>query len=38
LNSTHQALAYADDVNSVGEAIAIERNTNELINACGDIG
>ena len=36
---THQALAFADDVNLAGDDIStIERNADVLINACKDIG
>ena len=39
MNVTHQALAYADDVNLIGDDIrTIERNADVLLNACKDIG
>ena len=39
MNGTHQVLAYADDVNLIGDAIrTIERNADVLLNACKDIG
>ena len=39
MNGTHQILAYADDVNLIGDDIgAIERNADVLLNACKDIG
>ena len=39
MNSTHQVLAYADDVNLIGDDIrTIERNSVVLLNACKDIG
>ena len=39
MNGTHQVLAYADDVNLIGDDIrTIERNANVLLNACKDIG
>ena len=35
MNSIHQVLAYADDVNLIGDDIrAIERNVSVLLNAC----
>ena len=35
----HQALAYADDVNLIGDDIrTIARNADVLLNACKDIG
>ena len=38
-NGTHQVLAYADDVNLIGDDIrAIERCIDVLLNACKDIG
>ena len=38
MNSTHQVLAYADDVNLIGDDIRkIERNADVLLNACKDI-
>ena len=37
MNGTHQVLAYADDVNLIGDDIrTIERNTDVLLNACKD--
>ena len=34
----HQLLAYADDVILIGDDIrTVERNTDLLLNACGDI-
>ena len=39
MNGTHQVLAYADDVNLIGDDIrTIERNSDVLLNACNDIG
>ena len=39
MNGTHQVLAYADDVNLIGDDIrTIERNAHVLLNACKDIG
>ena len=39
MNGTHQILAYADDVNLIGDDIrTIERNVDVLLNACKDIG
>ena len=39
INSNHQVLAYADDVNLIGDDIrTIERNADVLLNACKDIG
>ena len=38
MNGTHQVLAYADDVNLIGNNIKIERNAYVLINACKYIG
>ena len=39
MNGTHQVLAYADDVNLIGDdIITIERNTVVLLNACKDMG
>ena len=36
---THQVLAYADDVNLIGDDIrTIKRNADVLLNACKDIG
>ena len=38
MNGTHQELAYADDVNLIGDYIrTIERNVDVLLNACKDI-
>ena len=39
MNGTHQVLAYADDVNLIGDDIrTIERNAEVLLNAFKDIG
>ena len=39
MKCTHQALAYADYVNLIGDDIkTIERNADMLLNACKDIG
>jgi hypothetical protein len=39
LNGTHQLLAYADDVNLLGDNIdTINRNTETLIDASKEIG
>ena len=39
INGTHLVLAYADDVNLIGNDIrTIERNADVLLNACKDIG
>ena len=38
MNGTHQVLAYADDVNLIGDDIRIERNADVLLNACKEIG
>ena len=38
MNGTHQVLAYADDVNLIGDDIRIERNADVLLNAYKDIG
>ena len=39
MNGTHQVLAYADDVNLIGDDIrTIEINADVLLNACKDIG
>ena len=38
-DDTHQVLAYADDVDLIGDDIrTIERNAEVLLNACKDIG
>ena len=38
MNGIHQVLAYADDVNLMGDCIrTIERNTAVLLNACNNI-
>ena len=38
MNGTHQVLAYADDVNLIGDYITkIERNADVLVNSCKDI-
>ena len=38
MNGTHQVLAYADDVNLIGDDIrTIERNADVLLTACKDI-
>ena len=38
MNGTHQVLAYADDVNLIGDDIrTILRNADVLLNACKDI-
>jgi hypothetical protein len=38
MNGTHQVLAYADDVNLIGDDNKIiERNAVVLINACKDV-
>ena len=38
MNGTHEALAYADDVNLIGDDIGtIERNTDVLLNSCKDL-
>jgi len=35
MNGTHQVLAYADDVNLIGDAIrTLERNTDVLLDDC----
>ena len=34
MNGTHQVLAYADDVNLIGNDIRIERNPDVLLNVC----
>ena len=37
MNDTHQILAYADDVNLIGDFIrTIQRNADVLLNACKD--
>ena len=39
MNGTHQVLAYADDINLIGDDIrTIGRNADVLLNACKDIG
>ena len=39
MNGIHRVLAYADDVNLIGDDIGtIERNADVLSNACKDIG
>jgi hypothetical protein len=38
MNGTHQVLAYAVDVNLIGDDIRIERNADVLLNAYMDIG
>ena len=39
MNGIYQVLAYADDVNLIGDDIrTIERNADVLLNACNDIG
>jgi hypothetical protein len=39
LNGTHQLLAYADDVNLLGDNIdAIDKNTETLIDASKEVG
>ena len=39
MNDTHQVLAYADDVNLIGDDIrTIERNIIMLLNACKNLG
>ena len=38
MNGTHQILAYADEVNLIGDDIrTIETNADVLLNACKDI-
>ena len=37
MNGTQQVLAYADDVNLLGDIRTIERNADVLLNACKDI-
>ena len=39
MNGTYQVLAYADNVNLIGDYIrTVERNADMLLNACNDIG
>ena len=39
MNDTRQVLAYADDVNLIGDDIrTLDRNADVLLNACKDIG
>jgi hypothetical protein len=39
LNGTHQLLAYADDVNLLGDSIdTIKKNTETLIDASKEVG
>ena len=39
MNGTHQVLAYADDVNLIGDNIrTIERNADVLLIACKNVG
>ena len=39
MNGIHQVLAYADDVNLIGDYIrTIERKADVLLNDCKDIG
>jgi hypothetical protein len=39
MNGTHQVLAYADDVNLIGDDIrTMEINTDVMLNASRDIG
>jgi hypothetical protein len=38
LNGTHQLLAYADDVNLLGDNIETERNTENLADASKEVG
>ena len=38
MSRTHQVLAYANDVNLIGNDIRIERNADMLLNANKDIG
>ena len=38
MNGTHQVLAYADDVNLIGDDIRIIKNAGVLLNGCKDIG
>jgi hypothetical protein len=37
LNGTHQLLAYADDVNLLGDKINTTTNTDTLIDACKEV-
>ena len=38
MNGTHQILAYADDVNLIGDDIKTIERTDVLLKACKDIG
>jgi hypothetical protein len=38
LNGTHQLLAYADDVNIMGENIDIQKNTEALLDVGKEVG
>jgi retron-type reverse transcriptase len=38
LNGTHQLLAYADDVNLLGDSIDAVKNTETLIDAIEEVG
>jgi hypothetical protein len=39
MNGTHQRLAYADDVNIVGDSIdTMQRNTKALLDASKEVG
>ena len=38
MNGTHRVLAYANDVNQIGDDIVIKRNADMLLSACKDIG
>ena len=37
MNGTHEALAYADDVNLIGDDIRIQTNEDVLLNAMGKL-